>query len=81
MGALLPGNRCFNLKGKVPAYVALGQFTPANGLATLALLPFAIAGSLAGIWLIRKVSPERFYTLVYALMVLAGAKLLWDGLA
>lgn len=66
---------------KVPAYVALGQFTRANALATLALLPFAIAGSLAGIWLIRKVSPERFYTLVYALMVVAGAKLLWDGLS
>ena len=52
-----------------------------TALATLALLPFAIAGSLAGVWLIRKVSPERFYTLVYVLMVVAGAKLLWDGLA
>lgn len=66
---------------KVPAYVALGQFTRANALATLALLPFAIAGSLAGVWLIRKVAPERFYPLVYALMVVAGAKLLWDGLS
>jgi uncharacterized membrane protein YfcA len=65
---------------KVPAYAALGQFTLPNALATLALLPFAILGALAGVWLIRKVSPERFYTLVYALMVLAGAKLLWDGL-
>jgi uncharacterized membrane protein YfcA len=65
---------------KVPAYAALGQFTWPNALATLALLPFAILGALAGVWLIRKVSPERFYTLVYALMVLAGAKLLWDGL-
>lgn len=65
---------------KVPAYAALGQFTPANLAATFVLLPFAIAGALAGIWLIRKVAPERFYTLVYALMVLAGAKLLWDGL-
>jgi uncharacterized membrane protein YfcA len=65
---------------KVPAYVALGQFTWPNALATAALLPFAIAGALAGVWLIRKVSPERFNTLVYALMVLAGAKLLWDGL-
>ena len=66
---------------KVPAYVALGQFTRANLAATLALLPFAVAGSLAGIWLIRKVAPERFYNLVYALMVVAGAKLLWDGLS
>jgi uncharacterized membrane protein YfcA len=65
---------------KVPAYAALGQFTRPNALATAALLPFAILGALAGVWLIRKVSPERFYTLVYALMVVAGAKLLWDGL-
>lgn len=64
---------------KVPAYAALGQFTRANALATLALLPFALAGALLGVWLIRKVAPERFYTLVYWLMVIAGAKLLWDG--
>lgn len=65
---------------KVPAYVALGQFTRENALATLTLLPFAIAASLAGVFLIRKVSPDRFYPLVYALMVAAGVKLLWDGL-
>lgn len=64
---------------KVPAYVALGQFTRANALATLALLPVAIAASLAGVWLVRRVSPERFYTIVYALMIVAGAKLLLDG--
>jgi uncharacterized membrane protein YfcA len=66
---------------KVPAYVALGQFTRANLMTTLALLPFALAGSLAGVWLVRRIAMERFYTLVYALMVVAGAKLLWDGLA
>jgi uncharacterized membrane protein YfcA len=65
---------------KVPAFAALGQFTRPNALAALALLPFAIVGALAGVWLIRKVSPERFYPLVYSLMVVAGAKLLWDGL-
>lgn len=65
---------------KVPAYVALGQFTRENALATLTLLPFAVAASLAGVKLIRKVSPDRFYTLIYALMVAAGVKLLWDGL-
>ena len=64
---------------KVPAYVALGQFTRANFMATLALLPIALIGSLAGVWLVRRVSVERYYSLVYALMVVAGAKLLWDG--
>ena len=66
---------------KVPAYVALGQFTWPNALTTLVLLPFALVGSLAGIWLVRRIEMGRFYTLVYLLMVVAGAKLLWDGLA
>src|SRR5687768_5748190 len=65
---------------KVPAYVALGQFTADNAVATLVLLPVALLGSLAGIWLVRRVSVERFYVIVYALMIVAGAKLLLDGL-
>lgn len=66
---------------KVPAYVALGQFTWPNALTTFALLPFALIGSLAGVFLVRRVPMERFYTIIYLLMVVAGAKLLWDGLA
>lgn len=65
---------------KVPAYVALGQFTGSNMIATAVLLPLAILSSLAGVWLVRRVSAERFYTIVYALMVITGGKLLWDGL-
>jgi uncharacterized membrane protein YfcA len=64
---------------KVPAYVALGQFTRANLIVTAALLPLAILSSLAGVWLVRRVSGERFYTIVYILMVVTGGKLLWDG--
>jgi len=65
---------------KVPAYVALGQFTWPNALTTLVLLPFALLGSLAGVRLVRRIAMERFYTIVYALMIVAGGKLLWDGL-
>jgi hypothetical protein len=65
---------------KVPAYVALGQFTSENAAATLVLLPFALLASLAGVKLIRHVPGERFYRIVYALMIVAGAKLLLDGL-
>lgn len=65
---------------KVPAYVALGQFTRGNMIATAVLLPLAITASLAGVWLVRRVSAERFYTIVYLLMVVTGGKLLWDGL-
>ena len=39
-----------------------------------------LLASLAGVRLVRLVSMERFYTIIYLLMVVAGAKLLWDGL-
>jgi len=65
---------------KVPAYASLGQFTSENGVATLVLLPFAMLASLAGVFLVRRVSPERFYTIVYWLMIVAGGKLLLDGI-
>ena len=65
---------------KVPAYVALGQFTTANALTTALLLPVAVLASFAGVKLVRKVPMERFYTIIYALMILAGCKLLLDGL-
>lgn len=66
---------------KVPAYAALGQFTRANMATSLALFPVAIASTVAGAKLIRRVDPERFYVLVYALLLLTGAKLTWDGAA
>jgi hypothetical protein len=42
------------------------------------LLPVAIASTLAGVWLVRRVSAARFYTAVYVLMILVGAKLVLD---
>ncbi len=65
---------------KVPAYVALGQFTTANALTTALLLPVAVLASFAGVKLVRKVPMERFYTIIYSLMILAGGKLLLDGI-
>jgi uncharacterized membrane protein YfcA len=64
---------------KVPAYYALGQFTRANLTIAALLVPLAIASTLAGVWLVRRVSAERFYTAIYVLMVLVGAKLVWDA--
>ncbi len=66
---------------KVPAYAALGQFTRTNLAATAVLMPVAILATFAGVVLVRKVSAERFYTLIYVLLILVGAKLLWDALA
>jgi uncharacterized protein len=65
---------------KVPAYVALGQFTASNAMTALVLLPFAVGASFAGVKLVRLVPGERFYRIVYWLMIVAGLKLLLDGL-
>ncbi|MCW4462318.1 sulfite exporter TauE/SafE family protein [Sphingomonas sp. BT-65] len=66
---------------KVPAYLALGQFTRENLLTSAALLPVAVASTFAGVWLVRRVSPERFYTAIYWLMIAVGAVLVWKALA
>lgn len=65
---------------KLPAYAALGQFTRANLIATAMLVPVAIAATFAGVALVRRVDPARFYTLIYALMILLGLKLVADAL-
>ena len=64
---------------KVPAYAGLGQFTPVNLLASAALMPIAIGATFAGVWLVRRIDAEHFYTIVYWLTVLIGVKLLWDA--
>jgi uncharacterized membrane protein YfcA len=64
---------------KVPAYVALGQFTRENLMAAAVLAPLAIASTLAGVWLVRRIDTERFYTIVYLLMIAVGAQLLFKA--
>ena len=65
---------------KVPAYLALGQFTRENLLTSAALLPVAVASTFAGVWLVRRVAPERFYAAIYWLMIGVGAVLVWKAL-
>ncbi|NIX77937.1 sulfite exporter TauE/SafE family protein [Microvirga terricola] len=64
---------------KVPPYIALGQFTPENLATAAALFPVAIASTWAGVRLVRRVSGEKFYTLVYMLLIVVGTKLVVDG--
>lgn len=66
---------------KVPAYLALGQFTKENLLTAAALLPVAVASTFAGVWLVRRVSPERFYAAIYWLMIGVGGVLIWKAIA
>jgi uncharacterized membrane protein YfcA len=65
---------------KVPAFFALGQFTAHNAALTGIFLPLAIASTFAGVWLVRRVSHERFLLAINLLMVAVGLKLLWSAL-
>ena len=64
---------------KVPAYLALGQFTGESLATSAALLPLAIASTWAGVWLVRRVPGQAFYRIIYGLLIVVGGKLAWDG--
>lgn len=64
---------------KVPAYIALGQFTAENLIISAILAPLAIASTVAGVKLVRKVSSERYELIIYWLMIAVGVKLIWDA--
>jgi uncharacterized membrane protein YfcA len=64
---------------KVPAFAALGQFSAPNVLTAAALLPVAIVATFAGVWLVRRIDGERFYTIIYCLMILVGVLLLVEA--
>ena len=65
---------------KLLPYALLDMF-PAVNLATSAvLMPAAILGTLAGVWLHRRVNDRLFYRFCYAFVFVTGAKLLFDGL-
>lgn len=64
---------------KVPAYVALGAFPHEVVVAAALLMPLAIVSTLVTVRWMKRMRPERFYILIYLLMIALGAKLLWDG--
>jgi len=64
---------------KLGPYAALGQFSTGNLTIAGALFPLAILATITGVWLVRRVDANRFYTIVYALTFAVGLKLIWDG--
>jgi uncharacterized protein len=64
---------------KVPPYLLLGQFSRANLIASLALLPLAIVSTLAGVWVVRRVPAAKFYNIVLAVTGALGLKLIYDA--
>lgn len=65
---------------KVPAYWQLGQFHVETLWTSAALIPIAIASTLAGIWLVKRINGPLFYKIINWLMILLGARLLWAGI-
>ena len=68
-----------NLSKWIP-YAWLGLIDLRNMSTSLVLLPLAPVGVFAGVWLARRIQPVWFYRFAYTGMLLAGLKLLWDGL-
>jgi uncharacterized membrane protein YfcA len=64
---------------KVLPYLWLGQFTRAGLGVSLTLLPLAIAATLAGVWVVRRVPQEKFYAIVLVATLGLGVMLLWQG--
>ncbi|MCB1689090.1 MAG: sulfite exporter TauE/SafE family protein [Halioglobus sp.] len=64
---------------KLPPYFLLGQFTSANLIYSLVLVPLAPLGVKLGHYLVKRSTPTFYYQVVSVCLVLIGAKLLWDG--
>ncbi|WP_342361145.1 sulfite exporter TauE/SafE family protein [Terrarubrum flagellatum] len=66
---------------KLGPYIALGMLTKETLIASAALVPVAAASIVIGIRIVRIMPAARFYPIIYSLLLIAGAKLCWDGIA
>jgi uncharacterized membrane protein YfcA len=65
---------------KIVPYWWLGLLDLRNLATSLVLIPVGIAGTYLGVWLQTRINALWFYRIVHALLLLTGAKLLYDGL-
>ncbi|WP_299133653.1 sulfite exporter TauE/SafE family protein [uncultured Amaricoccus sp.] len=65
---------------KLPFYLALGMFTAESALVNFILGPIAVAGVFIGVWAHDLVEEKLFFRLTYALLAVAGGKLIYDAL-
>jgi uncharacterized membrane protein YfcA len=57
---------------KLPPYFFLGQFDRTNLLTAAVLVPVSVPSVMLGVWLVRRFDPRRFYTLIYATIIVVG---------
>ena len=65
---------------KIFPYAYLGQMNFQNIYTSLLLLPLAPIGVYAGAYLVDKINQEWFYRIGYFCTLIAGLKLVYDGL-
>lgn len=65
---------------KLVPYAWLGQFPVENLMTSLVMAPLAIAGVYLGVYLHTRVSILWFYRICYALLLVTGGRLLYQGL-
>lgn len=66
---------------KVVPYFALGELGTGNLTFSATLLPVALVSTLIGARLVHYLKPAVFYPLMYGMVLIAGGKLLYDGLS
>lgn len=64
---------------KIPAYWWLGLLDLRNLWTSALLVPVGVAGTYLGVWLQTRIDVRVFYRIIYALLLVTGAKLLYDG--
>ncbi|MGV8938978.1 MAG: sulfite exporter TauE/SafE family protein [Allorhizobium sp.] len=65
---------------KVIPYFALGELDSRNLTLSALMLPVALASTMAGAAVVRRMKPAVFYPLMYTMALIAALKLFWDGL-
>jgi len=61
------------------AFLHLGQISFPTLATSAVLFPLAIVSTLMGVWLVKRITLETFYKVIYAITFLIGVKLIWDG--
>ncbi len=65
---------------KFAAFLKLGQVSQTNLMTSAVLFPLAIASTFVGVWLVRRITGEKFYAIIYALTFIIGLRLIYEGI-
>lgn len=66
---------------KLLPYALLGLFTRENLMTSLSLSPLVPLGVFVGFYVHNKIPREKFFLMIYAILLIVGSKLMYDGAA